>query len=576
MKSKNLILFFFILIPILILSQESLINKKEKKYLHHYFLAEKYKVLDEIEKAKLQYEICIKENPKESAPFYELSKISFSQGEFNKAKEYIIDAKNIEPQNIWYLYLLIEIYNETYEFENQAEVWEDLIKIDPENKLYHFEAIYSYINLGQLKKAIKLIKKAKHHISNIEDLVILESEVYAKDNNLEKATEIILLESKKNPNNLKYLQRLSEIYILKSEYDLANKVYKQILNIDPDNSTALLASYKINQTTFSEDNDIDLFLRIFNSSKISKEQKIDILFEVFSDTKKIEKYNKYIPKVLDVCIKYYSDEVVFYAILGDYKLLVKDYEGALDNYISSIEYGLKDKVIYEKILNIYLYKNEIDQVIIYSDKALSYFSFEPIFYYYKSIAQMYKLEYSQSNQTLIKGLEFIFDESTLKSEMYSLMGDNHHKLNNNKESDKYYDLALDINPEYVLVLNNYSYYLSLRGGSENLLKAEKMIMKCLELTKEEPQPSFLDTYAWVLYKQALIEKDSKVKQEKLSLSKKTMDVCFDFGGNSAVIFEHYGDILFQLNDLKGAKEYWEKAIKIDSGNKSIEEKIKNL
>ena len=524
----------------------------------------------------MQYEICIKENPKESAPFYELSKISFGQGEFNKAKEYIIDAKNIEPKNIWYLYLLIEIYNETDEFENQAEVWEDLIKIDSENKLYHFEAIYSYINLGQLKKAIKLIKKAKHHISNIEDLVILESEVYAKDNNLEKATEIIRLESKKNPNNLKYLQRLSEIYILKSEYDLANNVYKQILNIDPENSTALLASYKINQTTISEDNDIDLFLRIFNSSKISKEQKIDILFEVFSDTKKIEKYNEYIPKVLDVCIKYYSDEVVFYAILGDYKLLVNDYKGALDNYISSIEYGLKDKVIYEKVLNIYLYKNEIEQVLIYSDKAISYFSFEPIFYYYKSIAQMYKLEYYQSNQTLIKGLEFIFDESTLKSEMYSLMGDNYHKLNNNKESDKYYDLALDINPEYILVLNNYSYYLSLRGGSENLLKAEKMIMKCLELTKEEPQPSFLDTYAWVLYKQALIEKDSKVRQEKLSLSKKTMDECFDFGGNSAVIFEHYGDILFQLNDFKGAKEYWEKAIKIDSGNKTIEEKIKNL
>ena len=248
----------------------------------------------------------------------------------------------------------------------------------------------------------------------------------------------------------------------------------------------------------------------------------------------------------------------------------------MDNYITSIKNGLKDKVIYEKILNIYLYKNEIDQVLIYSDEALNYFSFEPIFYYYKSIAQMYKLEHSQSNQTLIKGLEFIFDDSILKSEMYSLMGDNYHKLNNNKESDKYYDLALDINPEYILVLNNYSYYLSLRGGSENLLKAEKMIMKCLELTKEEPQPSFLDTYAWVLYKQALIEKDSKIKQEKLSLSKKTMDECFNFGGDSAVIFDHYGDILFQLNDFKGAKEYWEKAIKIDSGNKTIEEKIKNL
>ena len=323
----------------------------------------------------------------------------------------------------------------------------------------------------------------------------MEAEVYKKDNNLEKAIEIIHLESGKNPNNLKYLQKLSEFYILSSEYELANNTYKQILNLDPDNSIALLASYKISQTQYSVDNEIELFLKIFNSRAISKEQKIDILFEVFSDTKKIEKYNKYIPEVLDLCINYYSDEVVFYVILGDYKLLVQDYEGALANYISSIEYGMKDKVIYEKILNIYLYKNEVDQVLIYSDEALSFFSFKPIFYYYKSIAQMFKLEYTLSNQTLQKGLEFTFDDSKLKSEMYSLMGDNYHKLKNNKESDKHYELALEINPEYVLVLNNYSYYLSLRGGEENLLKAEKMIIKCLELTEDNPQSSFLDTYA---------------------------------------------------------------------------------
>ena len=75
MKPKNLILFFFILLPLSIFSQKDLINKKEKKYLHHYFLAEKYKVLDEVEKAKLQYEICIKENPKESAHFMSYLKL---------------------------------------------------------------------------------------------------------------------------------------------------------------------------------------------------------------------------------------------------------------------------------------------------------------------------------------------------------------------------------------------------------------------------------------------------------------------------------------------------------------------
>ena len=85
----------------------------------------------------MQYEICIKENPKESAPFYELSKICLNK-EFNKAKA-LWTLKTLRRKYLVFI-LLIEIYNQTGEFENQAKVWEDLIKIKPENKLYHFEA----------------------------------------------------------------------------------------------------------------------------------------------------------------------------------------------------------------------------------------------------------------------------------------------------------------------------------------------------------------------------------------------------------------------------------------------------
>ena len=30
--------------------------------------------------------------------------------------------------------------------------------------------------------------------------------------------------------------------------------------------------------------------------------------------------------------------------------------------------------------------------------------------------------------------------------------------------------------------------------------------------------------------------------------------CFENGGDSAVMYEHYGDILFELKDLEGAKK----------------------
>ena len=103
-----------------------------------------------------------------------------------------------------------------------------------------------------------------------------------------------------------------------------------------------------------------------------------------------------------------------------------------------------------------------------------------------------------------------------------------------------------------------------------------MIEKCIFLTKENPQPSFLDTYAWVLFQLSIIEQDSNKKIEKLNSSKKIMISCFENGGGSAVMYEHYGDILFELKDLEGAKKNWLESIKKYPKNENLKEKIKNL
>ena len=577
MKVKYLIIFFFIFhLGILFSYAQNNVDASAKKYIKHYFLAEKYKALEEYEKAKTEYDFCINENPRESAAFFQLAKIHFGLGDYNQAKEYALEASKLAPKNIWYLYLLIEIYYQNFEFEKQAQVWEELIQIDKSNKIYYLEAANTYIHLGLFKKALKIIKQAEKNISENENLIILKSEIFQKLNDVEKSTNIILSAHKKNPNNLNFLKKLSELYVLQSKYELANEVYHEILKLDPFEPTALLASYKIFQTQNLKSEEKEVFLKIFKSNKITKEQKIDILFEVFSDESKTSRYKDYIPQVLADCILTYPEEVMFYVITGDFQLLHNDTEGALNNYINAINYGLKDKLLYEKILNIHLVNNELDQVLFYSKQSIGYYPFYPIFYYYEGLAFMYKKEYLEATKSIIRGLDYVIDDPVLKSEMYATLGDNYHKLGNNKESDKFYDLALGINPEYIIVLNNYSYYLSLRGGQKNLLKAEEMIIKCLSLTEEEPSPSFLDTYAWVLFQQGKHSSDLGVQLEKYNLSKKMMILCFENGGKSAVMHDHYGDVLFELNDFIGAKKQWEEALRKDPGNRKIEKKLKNF
>ena len=109
------------------------------------------------------------------------------------------------------------------------------------------------------------------------------------------------------------------------------------------------------------------------------------------------------------------------------------------------------------------------------------------------------------------------------------------------------------------MLNNYSYYLSLR--KLNLDKAEAMSKKCNEL--EPNNNSYQDTYGWILYQMKKYD-DAKVWVGK----------AVDNGGrNNGTLLEHYGDILYQLGNKDEALKYWIDAKKAKGTSELIDKKI---
>lgn len=131
------------------------------------------------------------------------------------------------------------------------------------------------------------------------------------------------------------------------------------------------------------------------------------------------------------------------------------------------------------------------------------------------------------------------------SQSFSSLGDCYHALKDNVNSDGAYDKALSYNADNAFTLNNYAYYLSVRG--EQLDKAAAMSKRSNDL--QPGNASFEDTYAWILFKQKNYN-DAKVWIEKALADDKT---------NSAVKSEHYGDIMFYLGNIDAALENWKKA-----------------
>ena len=194
-----------------------------------------------------------------------------------------------------------------------------------------------------------------------------------------------------------------------------------------------------------------------------------------------------------------------------------------------------------------------------SEKAFQLFPTNPVYYFFNGVANVRLKNYRKAIESLEIGLEFVVENPPLLAQFYSSLGDNYHSIKQHSHSDSLYDLALEIEPENYQVLNNYSYYLSLR--KHNIERAEKMSKKSNQLSPNNA--SFQDTYAWILYQQ------KKYKEAKIWIVKAYENGC----DLSPVITEHYGDICFQLSEKSQAIIFWKKAKSLGKGSQFLDKKI---
>ncbi len=119
---------------------------------------------------------------------------------------------------------------------------------------------------------------------------------------------------------------------------------------------------------------------------------------------------------------------------------------------------------------------------------------------------------------------------------------------------------LKIDSLNVVVLNNYSYSLAVRG--DNIDKAVSMSRYTIE--KEPYNSTYLDTYAWIMY-----------KSNNLAEAEKYIKKAIQFGGGTnPEILSHYGDILAKKGKTKDAVAAWTEALKYGDSDMETALRIK--
>lgn len=164
---------------------------------------------------------------------------------------------------------------------------------------------------------------------------------------------------------------------------------------------------------------------------------------------------------------------------------------------------------------------------------------------------------------LQKAANLSYDDLMQVADILSMAGDASFKAGNLTEAMEAYDASIALNPDNIMALNNYAYYLALGGG--DLKKAEEMSLHTVE--DQPDNPTYLDTYAWILYLQGRYA-------DALQVQESALEKAVSQDNLSAEYWDHLGDIQYHCNLQDKAVESWKKALDLDPASKEIQLKVK--
>lgn len=534
-------------------------GKQRVDFERVFFDANKEKMLGNYDQAELLFSQALRIDPNSAATMYELANIYAFQGNKNQALFYSKKAAAADPKNVWYQLLYADCLKDNKQPADVVTVFEKLVKDYPDRIDFYYELANSYLYVNKLNEAIRTYNKIEEQVGVTEDASMQKLKIYKATNNFDKSVEEAQKLIKAFPKEAKYYGMLGELYQDKGMNEKALAAYNDLLKIDPDNAYVHLSLADYYRNLKQNDNSFREIRIAFRSKDLDIDTKVKILLSYYSVTETYTELKADADELCKIIVEVHPTEAKAFSIYGDFLYRDKKLDEARIQYRKAIALDKEKYALWNQLLLIESELNDYPAMEKESKETMELFPNQSLPYFFNGAANIQLKNYREAIDALTEGKEFVFDNKPLLAQFYANIGDAQNQLKDHAASDAAYEKALEIDPSNVYVLNNYAYYLSLRNA--NLEKAEQMSKRSNEL--EPNNNSYQDTYGWILY-----------QMKKYEDAKTWIGKALDNGGRgNGTLLEHYGDILYRLNDKDGALKYWMDAKKAGGATDLIDKKI---
>jgi len=467
----------------------------------------------------------------------------------DSAEKFLQTAVNRFPENIDTRRMLASIYWMQRDLVRAEKEFNKILELNPADVESRNFLITIYIARKQDLKVAEQYEKIIELGFGNEELLIKAGDIYLNNQLFSKSEQLFKILLNEYPDDERSFLAMAKLSLARGDTTLAKQWYRKGIETNIDF-----------QTCVEELRDIYITQKNWDAAIVLLKQVIE------KDESKIENY-------LRLGELYYQQQDTSAALvqfLRTVELFPEDFRGYFSLgrvYFQQAEWTAAEHYLKKSIaLNqrfefgwiwlgfVYVRANRLQDAEDHYRKAVELFpNTSRLHYFMGSILHQQKkseeaiqylaksLELDQENVDAMGALAMIYDDKKI-----------YHK------SDSLYQEALKIEPDDPLLLNNYSYSLSVRGI--NLEEAMEMSQRAV--AADSTNGAYLDTLGWIYFKMG----DYQTARKYISRAAEVRD-------NSAEVWEHLGDVYEKLGDLESAKIYWKKSLELDSSRSWLLKKM---
>jgi len=533
--------------------------EQERKLSETFFEASRQKMLGNLKEAAVLFHDCIKIDPQHAASHYELANILYKSEELADALPFARKARQLDTENEWYTLFEADILMNLGDVPNAILLYQRLIKSHPDKPEYPYELANAYLFAGKLDEAIRIYDQIEQKMGVTEEISIQKEKLYLELDKLDKAVAELEKLISAFPTEQRYMGMLAEVYLANDREDKAFEVYERMLANDADDPILHLNLAEFYKRKDNFDRSFTELKTAFAHPDLNIDQKIQVLMSYYMLTDKDKRLVPQAFELLDLTTQAHPQEPKGFAMKADFLYRERKLEEARESFYHTIKLDSGRFAVWSQLIQVSYELGDHDAMLRDSETALELFPNQGIFYLFNGMAHNQKEQHRKAVDILSEGELFVKADAFLHVQLLSLLGDSYNSLGEFAESDKAFEKALGREPTNPLILNNYSYFLSLR--KDRLDRAEEMSKRSNLLQHNEP--SYQDTYAWIRYQQGEYA-DALVWIDK---------AIANGGDRSGTIVEHRGDILFRLGRQDEAMQAWKKAKELGDHSDALDKKI---